>query len=137
MQWRTSFLKLREEQEIVSVLDAFLQHDLSLAQAVLLKIDTLVAALESSSFFRLHVFLRSSLLLVYDSKERSSVEFRMTSFGFSYAIPAIPGQADLGRVTHVDPWDGTEASHEDGYLTGVDSLCELWGELAARQAGPP
>lgn len=90
----------------------------------LTKLTTLASALERSSFFPRHVFLRSSLLLVYDNaeteKDARGFELKMINFDHCYALPT-----DASPLTHVDPWDGDAASHEDGYLAGVHSLVRL------------
>ena len=55
---------------LAAALTTFLQHDGSLARAVLLKLQAVSAALERSSFFHRNVFLRSALLLTYDDDAR-------------------------------------------------------------------
>ena len=100
-----------------AALTSFLQRDAALARAALLKVQTLHGALTRSHFFPKHAFVRSTLLLVYDDTSRASkLELKMMNFGYSYALPE--GQT----LQHAVPWDRTEASHEDGYLVGVESL---------------
>ena len=92
----------------------------NVAKAVLLKLETLEAALVRSDFFKKHALLRTTLLLVYDDASREDkLELKMMNFGFSYAIP------NGGTIEHLDPWDGSAASHEDGYLTGLRSLARV------------
>jgi len=118
---------LRDEARVCGAFAAFLQHDVELAKAVVVKIETLITALQRSDFVAKHALLRSSLLLFYDDASRlDKLELKMINFGFSYHLPE-------GQTTdHTQPWDGTPGCHEDGYMTGVRSLhrvmqktCEL------------
>ena len=114
----TSFNTLREEADIAASFVAFLQSDAELAATFAQKVQALHAALARSSFFAKHVLLRSTLLFVYDDAARTEhMELKMMNFGSSYAIS--DGAAAL---THKSVWDGRPASHEDGYLLGVENL---------------
>jgi hypothetical protein len=67
------------------------------------------------------------MLLVFDDAHRDKgVELKIMNFGSSYALP------EGMIVTHTEPWAGTAACHEDGYLTGVHSLL-----APPRQPPPP
>lgn len=75
---------LADEDALIAALATFLQHDHRLAAATCLKLQTLDAALVRSSFFARHVFLRTTMLLVFDDAARSSsVDLKIMNFGSS------------------------------------------------------
>jgi hypothetical protein len=116
----TTLNTLADEAQTAEAIAIFLQRDAGLAVATLLKLKTLEAALMRSTFFARHVFLRTTMLLVFDDAHRSKgVDLKIMNFGSSYALP--PSMT----VKHTEPWDGTAESHEDGYLTGVRSLLRV------------
>jgi len=117
---------LREEEDVVDVFKAFLQYDLSLANAVVVKIESLAAALERSLFFARHAFLRSTILLAYDDADRiEKLSLKIMNFATSYPLPQNQTLSHLGK------WDGTAECHEDGYLLGVHSLMRLMRRVCA------
>jgi serine/threonine protein kinase len=61
---------LKEESDVCKAFATFLQYDVALAKAFVVKLETLIAALQRSSFFSSHLMLRSGLLLFYDDKAR-------------------------------------------------------------------
>ena len=71
---------------------------------------------------------RAALLLLFDDAARDKVELKMINFGFSYALP------DGQTTAHMDAWDGSATSHEDGYLAGVKSFHRLCKRVEAEQA---
>merc|ERR1712216_473250 len=96
----------------------FFQRDPKLALVFSQKVQALLAALGRSSFFQRHVLLRSTLLFVYDDASREElVELKIMNFGSSYEVP--DGTPSL---THVEAWNGSRDSHEDGYLLGIKNL---------------
>jgi len=116
----TTLNTLADEAQTAEAIAIFLQRDAGLAVATLLKLKTLEAALMRSTFFARHVFLRTTMLLVFDDAHRSKgVDLKIMNFGSSYALP--PSMT----VKHTEPWDGTAECHEDGYLTGVRSLLRV------------
>ena len=123
---KESLNDLQSEDDLVQALGTFLQQDANLCKAVLIKLEGLQFALERSAFFAEHVLLRSTLLLVYDDAARTKVELRMINFGFSYPLPE-----GAPAATHTAKWDGSAASHEDGYLIGVKSLIRVSKRLHA------
>jgi len=128
----TTFSTLRDEADIASALGTFLQGDAMLVRATLTKLEKLVEALQRSSFLSRHVFLRTTLLLIYDDADRETkLELKLMNFGSSYAVPE--GQS----VTHTAEWDGTVASHEDGFLFGVESLVRILKSMAAELSPSP
>ena len=128
---------LKEEEDLVQTFKTFLQNDGSLAAAVLNKVESVVAALERSTFFKEHIFLRSTMLLVYDDAARATrLELKMTNFGASYRLPEYVLHKST-PIDHAAPWDGQAGSHEDGYMTGVQSLERIMRRVAAELGGGP
>ena len=71
------------------------------------------------------------MLLVFDDAHRDKgVELKIMNFGSSYALP------EGVSVTHREPWAGTAACHEDGYLTGVHSLLRIVQTVCETLATP-
>jgi len=111
--------RLREERDVVRAVSVFVQHDKDIAAAFLLKLESLMAALERSAFFFKHSLVRTTMLLVYDDAAKAKMELKMMNFGSSHALP------NGERLDHTAPWDGTAGCHEDGYLIGVQSLVRV------------
>mmetsp|Transcript_147295 Transcript_147295/g.455653 ORF Transcript_147295/g.455653 Transcript_147295/m.455653 type:complete len:447 (-) Transcript_147295:22-1362(-) len=88
------------------------------------RLKALTEALQASEFFRGYECIGSSALLVADA------DGKVGAFWIDFAkARALP---DGIRVSHRAPW--LRGNHEDGVLTGLDSLVELWGEVAERLA---
>jgi len=129
----TTFATLKAEDDVVSAFSTFFQHDAALAAAMLVKVQTVLAALERSPFFERHVFLRTRLLFVYDDEARTTrLELKMMNFAFSYELPA-----DAPDLNHTDQWDGTSESHADGYLTGMRSVERVIKRVCDNLAAKP
>jgi len=113
----------------------FAQGSTSLLSEFLVQLEQLRAALEGSPWFATHELVGSSLLLVYDSSSLCDGEgseiapgpaesppiVRMIDFAKTNPVP------DGRRLTHRDEW--VLGNHEDGYLTGLDALINLVGEV--------
>mmetsp|Transcript_29000 Transcript_29000/g.76882 ORF Transcript_29000/g.76882 Transcript_29000/m.76882 type:complete len:246 (+) Transcript_29000:394-1131(+) len=124
---------LKDEADIIAVLCTFLRNDASLAQAFLQKLEKLKDALSRSAFFPKHAFLRTTMLLVFDDASREAfgkhelkAELKIMNFADAYALPN--GQ----EVDHTATWDGTAASHADGFLTGMQSVARLLEQVAKK-----
>ena len=117
---------LREEADVAAAISTFVQHDVALAKAALLKLESIATALERSNVFPRYVLLRSHLLWTYDDDHRDTkMELKMINFGASYQAP------DGATVSHTKAWDGKADSHEDGYMHGVQSLIALLKRVVA------
>ena len=77
-----------------------------------------------AEWFGTHELVTSSLLFLYDAEPTSSAPPGVWLYRFNYT------QQVAAPISHRDEW--AFGNHEDGYLTGIDSLCELWGERASR-----
>ena len=83
-------------------------------------------ALEASEFFATHEVVGSSLLFVYDEDDGGPppscwmIDFAKTQQVDAAAVPP-------SGLTHRAKWE--LGNHEDGYLSGLDSLIDVWGAL--------
>ena len=76
-----------------------------------------------AEWFRTHELVTSSILFLYDADSSSGPQPGIWLYRFNYT------QELATPITHRSEW--IPGNHEDGYLTGIDSLCELFGELAS------
>jgi 1D-myo-inositol-triphosphate 3-kinase len=90
----------------------------TLAESLCQKLLSLRAAMEQSAFVRRREFIGSSILLVADHHCRVGV------FWIDFA-KTCPVSIDLNHRT---PW--RMGNHEDGIITGIDSIFQTWGEVA-------
>ena len=119
-----SLATVREESQLQAAIAEWLQHDMALAGAFLLKLQSLNSALERSTFFPQHAFVRTTMLLVYDDAARlEKLELKIMNFAASYTLP------EGTTVTHTAPWDGSEQDHEDGYMVGMQTLLRVMAAL--------
>ena len=130
-----TFNTLREEDDLVATMTTFVAHDADLALAFLAKVQVLIAALtreSKGSFFERHVMLRSCIMLTYDdANHMEHVNLKLMNFEHCYALPE--GQT----ITHVDPWDGTANSDEDGFLHGLVSFEKILEQVCANLSPEP
>jgi len=136
-----NFRELKDEGKIKKCMADFLQQSKMLAKAVLIKLERMRSALERSDYFKGQVFVRSSILITYDydifvehNKTGGTPEDFISMTGpiplevkmidFAQSHPTPNGE----KLTHRAPW--TPGNHEDGYLTGMDSLITLLGTLS-------
>ena len=59
------------------------------------------------------------------------VNLKLMNFEHCYALPE--GQT----ITHVDPWDGTANSDEDGFLHGLVSFEKILEQVCANLSPEP
>jgi len=109
---------LKEEDDLVAAFLAFLQKDKGIAMNIVMKLESLEAALKRSDFVPKTCLIRSTMLIVYDDAARQDkMELKIMNFADSYTAP------EGVTVTHEAEWDGT--NHEDGYLVGIRSLLKI------------
>ena len=88
------------------------------------KLRELRAALEATDWFFTHEVVSSSLLFVHDDVPSPAVPPGVWMIDFAKTNTLDEGQ----RVSHRAVWE--LGNHEDGYLTGLDSLIRTWDEVA-------
>lgn len=134
-----NFRELRDRNKLHYTFKTFFQESEIAARAVLIKLERLRTALGRSGFFHRHALVRSSILITYDDEalqeliakgssaqemisltSPAAIEVKMIDFAHSHPV--------FNRtLTHRQPW--APGSHEDGYLTGLDSLIDLVKEV--------
>lgn len=116
----TNFKKTQELEQVTKVLEDFVDGDVGILGKYVARLEELRDTLESSSFFKTHEVVGSSLLFVHDHTGLAKVW--MIDFGKTVALP------DQQTLSHRLPW--AEGNREDGYLWGLDNMIGLLQGLA-------
>ncbi len=117
---------ISEREQLDDALLDYLGGRAPVAAAIHARLLALRGALEASVFFATHEVVGSSLLFVYDEEDDGPppscwmIDFAKTMQVDAAAVPP-PG------LTHRAKWE--LGNHEDGYLSGLDSLIDVWGAL--------
>jgi 1D-myo-inositol-triphosphate 3-kinase len=111
---------LREPEEIRSKLEQFVQSRADVGAAFLVILEKLRSALEASNWFHGHELVSSSLLFIYDDNPKPTYPPKLWMIDFGKTKAASAGR----RLDHRLPWQPSNG--EDGYLLGMDSLCQLF-----------
>ena len=117
---------ISEREQLDDALLDYLGGRAAVAAAIHARLLALRGALEASEFFATHEVVGSSLLFVYDEDDGGPppscwmIDFAKTMQVDAAAVPP-PG------LTHRAKWE--LGNHEDGYLSGLDSLIDVWGAL--------
>ena len=117
-------------EQVRSVIAQYLQRRRPLLLSFVQQLRTLRATLEASETFQTHAFIRSSILFVY-SAETNHTQLRLIDLPKTSPV----GTGDDGRPLRIDhrlPW--VEDNHEDGYLTGLDNMIDIFEELLAAES---
>ena len=69
------------------------------------------------------------LLFLYDGEPGSTAPPGVFIHRLNYADALPEGKT----ITHRLKWESDPPNHEDGYLIGLDSLCETMGKAAESQ----
>jgi len=127
---------------VVDVLGQYLQQRRELLVSFIEQLRQLRTTLEGSEFFATHQFIRSSILLVYDAATNATkvkmIDLARLSPTSLVPVPAADGGDDddddereceaYRRLDHRSAW--VEGNEEDGYLTGLDNMIDIFEELA-------
>ena len=111
--------------EVCQVISRYLQRRRDVLVSFMHQLRDLRSRLDTDEIFLTHSFIRSSLLLVYDG-ESGETHVRMIDL----ARVSASGKDTHGiprRLDHRSAW--SEGNHEDGYLTGLDNLIDIFTEL--------
>jgi len=122
---------LQSRPELEGALRWFCQRRPAVRAAFTRQLEALQAALESSSWFASNELVSSSLLFLYDDFLFSTAPPGIWMIDFAKTVPLPPGQT----LTHRAPW--SPGNREDGYLTGIESLLDMYKGLNLDQAEPP
>ncbi|TFK09758.1 proteasome assembly chaperone 4 [Platysternon megacephalum] len=114
------FKKTRTKEQVTEAFREFTKGNRNVLNGYLNRLKGIHDTLETSSFFKCHEVIGSSLLFIHDQKEQAKVW--MIDFGKTTPLPE--GQF----LQHNVPW--VEGNREDGYLWGLDNLIEILMELS-------
>ncbi|KAK3082774.1 hypothetical protein FSP39_005074 [Pinctada imbricata] len=120
---KTNLKKVRSREQINSEFCSFLQGRNTIRLKLCEKLKYLRRKFEMSTFFMSHEIIGSSILMIFDNHENAGVWM----IDFSKAKPLEEGRT----LTHRAEW--TLGNSEDGYLTGVDNLIQILGELQCHE----
>jgi 1D-myo-inositol-triphosphate 3-kinase len=114
---------LRTESQLDAALSTFFEiggRGPALREVFARKLLAFRDVLEASDWFARHECVGSSLLFVFDgaatSEEAASASADLRWIDFTKVVTVEE------RLTHRAAWEPGQGSHEDGFLTGVDSL---------------
>ncbi|XP_029448904.1 inositol-trisphosphate 3-kinase B [Rhinatrema bivittatum] len=117
------FKKTKTKEQVTEAFREFIKGNRNILNCYLNRLRDIRATLETSSFFKTHEVIGSSLLFIHDKKEQAKVW--MIDFGKTTPLPE--GQV----LTHRASW--VEGNREDGYLWGLDNLVEILTALSRRE----
>jgi len=115
--------KLRQVDDLSASLCWFLQTRPKLHQSFLAALLHIRQTVQASDWFLRHTVVGSSILFVYDGDEKQPREPICKLIDFA-KTELLGGGATL---SHREEW--VLGNHEDGYLSGLDSLIEVWKNL--------
>ena len=117
------------DAEIRKVFRAYLAHVAPEAGArrgvlkqIVRRLESLETALSTSTFFKRHEMIGSSLLFVSDATRAGVWLIDLAK--------CLPLPTDI-EVTHTRPW--SEGNHEDGWLFGFANILKTWRELSLEE----
>jgi len=123
---------------VKGVIAQYMQQRRSLLESFAQQLHELRKTLEESDVFAHHQFIRTSVLLVYDSVTE---ETKVRIIDLARVSPTSrlepPEETDEGvpmqqrRLNHRQQWQ--EGNEEDGYLTGLDNMIAVFEELLEAQ----
>ena len=105
-------------EQVKDVISHWVQERKTVATSFAASLRELRTTLAASDVFASHCFLRSSLLFVYDG---ASDQARVCMIDLPRTKEAPT------KLKHDVPW--VDGNNEDGYLTGVDNLIEIFEAL--------
>jgi len=125
-------------EQVRETLAKYLQRRRTLLTSFLGQLRELRTTLEGCDVFNQHSFIRTSLLFVYDGATNDTT-IRMIDLARATPIAKDEAAVDIGggdvevvrprRLSHRATW--VPGSKEDGYLTGVDNMIDIFETLLA------
>lgn len=113
------FKKIKTEEDIASVFNRFVGNSKNLRDKYIQRLKVIKASLSSSNFFKTHEVIGSSLLFIHDAKGLCGVWL----IDFGKTMPLKNGT----DINHYSDW--MLGNHEDGYLTGLDNMINIWTNM--------
>ncbi|XP_013410107.1 inositol-trisphosphate 3-kinase B isoform X2 [Lingula anatina] len=121
------FKTTRTREQILDCFISYTDNNKNIILKYMRRLKAIRATLEASPFFARHELIGSSLLFVHDNTEQACVW--MIDFGKSNPIP------NDATISHRAPW--VEGNREDGYLTGIDNIIDIFEEMYTNATGSP
>mmetsp|Transcript_38081 Transcript_38081/g.94663 ORF Transcript_38081/g.94663 Transcript_38081/m.94663 type:complete len:618 (+) Transcript_38081:360-2213(+) len=114
---------LKEYSDLKKALLWFVQSRVPEARRIHSRLVELREELEKSDWFFSHEVISSSLLFIYDAAHNGTAQASVWMIDFAKTMKVPDG----GKLTHRKPW--VNGNHEDGFLFGLDSLIQIWGDI--------
>lgn len=112
------FKTTRTAPQILSVFRDFIHNQPQALSKYVERLRSLETTLSTSNFFAAHELIGSSLLFIHD---HAKANVWMIDFAKTHPLP------DGVKINHQNPW--VVGNHEDGYLTGLRNLMDLFDQL--------
>jgi len=107
--------------QVMDTLQLFVNGKKIVCERLITRLIEIRTKFEASKYFKHHELIGSSLLVLCDHNDCAGVW--MIDFAKTQLIPDL-------TLSHRDTW--RPGNHEDGYLTGLDNLIDVVGELLRR-----
>lgn len=109
---------MKEKSQAMAHFKSFINNDKTILAMYLRRLMDLQNELKKSPFFASHELIGTSLFFVHDS---TFACIWMIDFAKTRKLPHGV------KIDHVSQW--VEGNHEDGFMTGINNLIEMFSEL--------
>jgi len=113
------FKKIQSEEDVAKIFGRFIENRTDLQEKYIERLKAIKNVLFTSSFFKTHEIIGSSLLFVHDSKGKVGIWL----IDFGKTTPLTNGHS----INHQSEW--TLGNHEDGYLIGLNNMINVWSNI--------
>lgn len=110
----TDLKKVKSREEVMVTMALFLGGREDTRQRLLARLKEIREKFEQSSYFQRHEIVGSSIFMIYDDTKVGA-----WIIDFAKTLPVPDGKV----VNHRRPW--VQGNHEEGFLTGLDSLISV------------
>jgi 1D-myo-inositol-triphosphate 3-kinase len=125
---KVDFKRLKEPAALVRALGFYVGGNAAVHRAFAAALAQLSTDLRRSPWFMRRELVSSSILFVHDAADTTGASVRLRLIDFAKTAELPEGMT----LTHEARWEA--GNHEDGYLTGLDSLCRLWSRVSCGDA---